>query len=81
MVDKYASYYKHDSYYKQSTWFQVGAILDFFTTCSSVKNVLHLLVELSGVAKNVRIASFVFNLTPSYKVIIGLHTFYHVGNF
>ena len=43
---------------------------------------LQLLVELSGVVpKNIRIVSFAFNSARSYKDIIGLRTFYHVGNF
>ena len=43
---------------------------------------LHLLAELSGVvAKNIRIVLFAFNPARSYKDIIGLLTFYYVGNF
>ena len=43
---------------------------------------LHLLAELSGVvAKNIRIVSFAFNPAPSFKDILGLCTFYDVGNF
>ena len=68
---------KYDSYYKQSVWFQAGAILDFFLLTSLTA---HLLVELSGVvAENIRILSFAIN-QASYKDIIGLRTFYHVVN-
>ena len=42
----------------------------------------HLLVKLPGVvAKHTPIVSFAFNPARSYKDIIGLRTFYHVGNF
>ena len=72
MVDKY------DSYYKQIPI--CGHSRLFLTHLGEER--LHLLVELSGVvAKNVRIVSFVFNPPTSYKDIVGVRTFYHVGDF
>ena len=75
MVDRY------DSYYKQSVQFQFRGHSRLFLTHLGEER-LHLLVELSGVvAKNIRIVSFVFNPAPLYKDIVGVRTFYHVGNF
>ena len=75
---------KYDSYYKQSDWLQVGAILDclLLLTPHLDEKLFHFLVELSGVeAKNIRIVSFAFNLAWSCKDIISLRSFLYAGNF
>ena len=56
--------------------------LSFYRVQSDQNISCHTLLALSGVVdKNIRIVSFPFNPSRSYKDIIGLRTFYHIGNF